>query len=251
MNRSISTLILPAILFATEQLAAQATRLELDHFYIATAPGAPEEIAALRAAGLTVGKRVNRHEGQGTASVAVLFNNIYLELIWVESSVGLDPEHASFVHWLHRAADWRTSNRTPFGMGLRRVAGDTSQLSVRVTRDSAAYMEPGSVLELLHQASDTAAADFFVIPTKNALPNRIARVRTNSPELLQHNGSFLTVTRVRIYGRAEHKPSVFDVLHPSGVEFVYGNEPLAEVHFEGAAGQRVDLRPTLPLVLIR
>jgi hypothetical protein len=83
----ISTLILFCIVGLPVRSVAQKPRVELDHVYIVVQPGAAAETAALRSAGLTVSSRVAKHDGQGTASVAVFFENAYLELIWVDTAV--------------------------------------------------------------------------------------------------------------------------------------------------------------------
>lgn len=44
-------------------------------------PGGAAGIEALRGAGLTIVREPRRHEGQGTASVAAIFENAHLELI--------------------------------------------------------------------------------------------------------------------------------------------------------------------------
>ena len=111
--------------------AAQSPRVELDHVFVVVHSGGEAEIAALRSAGFKVGSRIAKHAGQGTASVAVLFENAYLELIWLDSSVSIDPEHAADAKWFEEAAAWRTSGHSPFGLGLRRLSGDASALPVR------------------------------------------------------------------------------------------------------------------------
>ena len=143
--------------------AARAPRVELDHVFVVVQPGAAAEIAALQSAGLTVGSRVAQHPGQGTASRAVLFENAYLELIWVDSSVAVDAEHASAAQWFRDAAAWRTSGHSPFGLGLRRLPGDTAALPVPVRRESAEWLEPGTAYEMLRQPGDSAAAEFLVV----------------------------------------------------------------------------------------
>jgi Glyoxalase-like domain len=87
----------------------QSPRVELDHVFVVVQPVAAAEIAALEAAGFTVGSRVAKHPGQGTASRAVLFENAYLKLIWVDSSVAIDAEHTNVAQWFRDAAAWRTS----------------------------------------------------------------------------------------------------------------------------------------------
>jgi Glyoxalase-like domain len=242
-----------AICYAAFQYpAAPHPRVELDHVFVVVQPGAAAEIAALQSAGLTVGSRVAKHPGQGTASRAVFFENAYLELIWVDSSVPIDKEHASAAQWFGDAAAWRTSGHSPFGLGLRRLPGDTAALPVPVTRESAEWLEPGTAYELLRQPVDSVAAEFFVVPASRSVPNWIASVQERAPQLLRHSGGGHKITRVRVYGPVKQHPIAFRVLLPKPVEMVLAVKPLLEIELDnGVRGERVDLRPVLPLVVMR
>jgi hypothetical protein len=232
--------------------AAQTPRVELDHIFIVVRPGGVAETAALSSAGLAVGSRTARHDGQGTASVAAFFENAYLELIWVDSSVSIDAEHAATAQRFRDAASWRTSGRSPFGFGLRRLPGDTAALPVPVERETAPWLEPGTAYELLHQPADSVAADLFVVPASRTALASLARLRERRPELLRHPGGGRTITLVRVHGPVQHEPAAFGVLRPRPVEMRRAAEPLIELQLDGAVlRRRVDLRPTLPLVIVR
>ncbi len=231
---------------------AKAPRVELDHVFVVVQPGAAAEVAALESAGLTVSPRVARHPGEGTASRSALFENAYLELIWVDRFVPIDAEHASAARWFRDAAAWRTSRHSPFGLGLRRLPGDTAALPVPVKRETAEWLEPGTAYELLRQPGDALAADFFVVPASRSVPNWIASVRERAPDLLRHPGGGRKITRVRVYGPARQRPIAFRALLPKPVEMVRAAKPLLELELDdGIRGERVDLRPALPLVVVR
>ena len=232
---------------------AQTPRVELDHVFIVVTPGAAAEIAALRAAGITVPSEPPReHGGQGTASIAAYFENAYLELIWVDSTVAVAPEHARTAQWFRDAGSWRTNRHSPFGLGLRRLPGDTAALPVPVEREAAAWLQPGAAYELLHQPSDSLAADFFVVPASSAVPSWIARARQREPRLWQHPGGGREITLLRIHGLPQQHPSALRVLRPLRIETKEASTPFLELHIdEGVRGERVDLRPTLPLVIVR
>lgn len=232
---------------------AQTPHLELDHVFIVVTPGADAEIAALRAAGFTVpAEPPRRHVGQGTASIAAYFENAYLELIWVDSMVSVDPQHSRTAQWFRDASAWRTNGHSPFGIGLRRLPGDSAALPVPVERETAAWLEPGAAYELLRQPADSLAADVFVVPAAAAVPRWIARARQREPSLWQHPRGGRAITRVMFYGLPAHRPNALRVLRPSGVESENASAPLLEIHLDdGARNERVDFRPTLPLVIIR
>src|SRR5688572_7246379 len=98
-NAAAQALLALVCFVAVSETQAQTRRVELDHVFIVVTPGAAAEIAALRAAGFTVAADPRKHDGQGTASVAAYFENAYLELIWVDSTVSVTPEHAKTAQW--------------------------------------------------------------------------------------------------------------------------------------------------------
>src|SRR5690242_11099595 len=68
------------ILGACAQLqpaSAPTHSLALDHVWFATRSGALAERAALERAGFRIAPDINRHDGQGTASITVEFENGY------------------------------------------------------------------------------------------------------------------------------------------------------------------------------
>lgn len=225
--------------------------MELDHVFVVVTPGAAREIEALRSAGLTVLREPNRHEGQGTASVSAYFGNGYLELIWVDTTIAVDADHTATAAWFRAATEWRTNGRSPFGFGLHRQPGDTAALPVPVRREPAAWLRPGSAYELLHQPGDSLAADFFVVPQETAVPAWVARAREREPKLFRHPGGGDRITRVRAHGRPEHEPRAFRGLRPALLEMADGAEPLLEVQLDGGGRERIDLRPVLPIVIVR
>ncbi|HEX6064626.1 MAG TPA: VOC family protein [Longimicrobiales bacterium] len=226
-------------------------QLELDHVYIVVSPGGQAEIAALRAAGLTVSTRTQKHDGQGTASVAAFFGNAYLELLWVDSSVSVDEAHQSSYAWFRAAQDWRKSGTIPFGIGLRRMAGDTTPVGVPVIREPASWLPADQAYELLRLPSETHAADVFIVPPVGAVPVWVARRREMAPQLFVHAAPANEITAIRVHGTRAQQPSALGVLKPARVEAVVGDAPLLEVIFDGGKqGKRTDLRPLLPLVLM-
>ena len=231
--------------------AVQTRHVELDHVFIVVQPGAEAEVEALRSAGFSVDTRRSKHDGQGTASVGVLFENAYLELIWRDPSVSIDPDHENTSQWFDDAAAWRTSGHSPFGLGLRRRPGDTTPLPVPVEREPAEWLEPGAAYELLRQPGDSLAADLFVVPPISALPSWIGRVREEDPAILEHPGGGREITLVRLHGPPEQEPRAIVALQPGRLEMVRGPEPLLELHLDAGRQERVDLRPILPLVVVR
>jgi Glyoxalase-like domain len=78
------------LLASTASPSLAQSRIEFDHVWIVVSPNAPER-AALERAGFQISPDINRHDGQGTASLTVEFDNSYLELIWPDSTVTVSP----------------------------------------------------------------------------------------------------------------------------------------------------------------
>src|SRR6516165_5352407 len=94
--------------------------LEFDHVWIMVSPNAPER-AALERAGFQIAKDVNRHDGQGTASITAEFENSYLELMWPDSTVNVEPGLERAVQKFQQRMKWRSSGWCPIGVGFRQI----------------------------------------------------------------------------------------------------------------------------------
>ena len=93
MNTTLLSSRCAVLLFALGASASalgQASPIEFDHAWIVVSPGASER-SALEKAGFTISPNVNHHDGQGTSSISVEFENSYLELIWVDPTVSIAP----------------------------------------------------------------------------------------------------------------------------------------------------------------
>ena len=96
------------------------------------------------------------------------------------------------------------------------------------------------------------AVDLFVVPSSTAVPSWIARARAREPGLWQHAGGGREITRVRFHGMAPQQPAALRDVRPLRVETAAASAALLELEIDkGARGERIDLRPTLPLVILR
>ena len=248
-----------------------AAPLELDHVILLVPPGAQAAVAKLRAAGFNVANDAQRQVGQGTASIPVLLDNAYLELLWIDSTVRRDPANPLDVERLRRVP-----NASRVGIGLRRVGvppmpkpvTDAQGLVVRqpprpivdvgavpARRYSAPWMPAGTVIQLLRQPAESLAAELFVVQDEIAQPWWIGQVRHEATILLQHPGRWQRVRRVVVHGPTAQQPAALARVKPARVEWKADATAAAawvEMEIEGGTpGRTVDLRPTLPLVLKR
>ena len=249
-RRSIAALLVVSSLFS-RQVTAQRPVLELDHIYIVVQPRTSREIEALRRAGLVIDTTVSHHEGQGTASMAAFFENAYLELLWVDSATAVDSAHLSDLADFRRAADWRDSGASPFGLGLHFISGSAADLPTPVRRDPAPHLGPDIFYLLLRQPEESLAADVFVMPARAAVTTWLDRYRGRHPELFAHPIGAHRITRVLLRGSPANRPRALE-LEIRSLGFESASSQYAIVEFDGGAqGREWDLRPVLPLVLRR
>ncbi len=235
----------------SRQAPAQGTSLELDHFYLVVRPPVFGAVNALRRAGFTIDTTVNHHTGQGTASIAAFLENAYLELLWVDSATSVDSDHVADVADFRRAASWRTSGASPFGVGLHFLDGKAIDLPIPGRREAAPHLGPNVFYLLLRAPAESLAADIFVMPPAVAVTEWLERFRGRRAELFAHPGGFRRITRVIIRGAPANRPRAMD-LDPRLITFESAATQYAVVEFDGGTQQREwDLRPVLPLILRR
>jgi hypothetical protein len=231
--------------------AAQGAVLELDHAYIMVPPGALTAVQALRQVGIVIDTETVRHEGEGTTSIAAFFDNAYLELMWVDSSVSVDSAHQGDMADFRRASAWRETGASPFGIGLHFLSGSASDLRIPFRLDPVPDRSPATNYILLRQPEEPLAADAFIMPAEGAVTAWIDRFRGRHPELFTHPAGFRRITRVVVHGPPAQRSRVA-ALDLQLVHFDEAESPLLEVEFDGGAkGERWDLRPALPLILKR
>ncbi len=93
-------------------------RIELDHVFVCTAPGAPEAEKFVQF-GLHEGPP-NQHPGQGTANRRFAFANAMIELFWVSDASEAQSQSARRTLLWERWSG-REHNASPFGICLRPV----------------------------------------------------------------------------------------------------------------------------------
>lgn len=231
--------------------AAQTAHFEIDHVFVYTPRGAVAEAEALRKLGFFVDTVATKHTGQGTASLGVMFDNAYFEMIWIDSTVAVTADLRSMHEQMRRSSSWRTTGASPFGLGLRK-AGGGDDVGIAVTRMTGEWMRPGSFIALLRQPSESDALDMFIVPEYMALPAWVATLRQHAPEVLNHPNGARRVTGIEIRAPRSQHPRAADVLKVDSFASVQAAAPLLIVELDGAArGEIMDMRPLLPVLFRR
>ncbi len=228
--------------------------LALDHFWIATQTSAAAERAALEQAGFRISPNVNRHDGQGTASQTVEFENGYLELLYPDPSVPVTGEGGRVAQrrFIERA-NWRETDVSPFGIAVRRTPQTPARFPFETWRVTADWMAPGAYMEMLTPRGSRAVnVAVHANATDEAANLRaIAAGGEAAGPFLHPNGTRRITGLLVIASDGDGLPPSTRFVNASGaVSMQRGRQWLAVLTLDdGAQGQRRDLRPALPLIV--
>ena len=238
----------------TPLLASQAPGefpLELDHVFVWVTKEAPEA-RALEQAGLQINGDTYRHTGQGTASKVFTFENVYLELIWIDDEQAAAKNAVRSGIDMTTRAGWKRTGASPFGVGLHRVTDNKSVIPFPVRHYWAEWMMPDTVIEFAQTVTNLNEPMYFVVPEYISIANPTVRGRLNDPS--KPTSQPLGISRLsnlRIVTTGNKLTSTSELLARGGLlKIERGKTPLIELTFDsGKQGKSINLRPQLPVVL--
>jgi len=240
-------LIVTALMLFGTATAGDSPGLCFDHVWIMVSPNAPER-AALERAGFQIAGEVNRHDGQGTASITVEFHSTFLELLWLDPTVPVSPGLERAAEKFRQRTLWRTSGWCPFGIGVRRTTEKQAPLPFPTWSAAAPWMPPGSAHEMLTPRDDTKSPSLFIPPRTMAdIAEQAARGAR-----FQHPIGVHDITGVRLLSPRTYEPiEPLKYLQNQGVLTLKQDEQwVLELTFDGGAKKLAkDLRPDLPLII--
>jgi hypothetical protein len=219
--------------------------LEVDNLFIFGRPGVPE-VELLREAGLVVARDTFWHYGQGTASRSVLFENAYLELMWVT----IDDELWAADSTLFKRGQALRTGTSPFGIGLRGTS-DPDSVPFTTTRYAPEWLAPGTAFLLAATNTDLREPDVAVVPPDLVLrpfflwePERRA--------LVDHPLGVRRITGVQVLSPdlPENSPTMRGLEEAGIVQFGHAEGHVLVLELDGGQrGESRDLRPAIPLIL--
>jgi hypothetical protein len=259
--RSAATLAALAVLAVFAALAGcvewhpSTSPIAFDHVWIVVQPNAPER-ALLEQAGFRFDPRVNRHEGQGTASVTAEFRNAFLELLWRDAGVPVAPGMERAAEKFQRRMDWRTTGAAPIGIVLHFAGTAPAPVPLASWEVAPSWMPPGSVITMLTPREDLVSPSLSIHPRSLPVPpdanERLIRDRDGNADLLVHPIGVHDVTAVRIVSPRGYTPiRALRYLRDERILGLdVGAEWAVELTFDGGAqGHARDFRPDLPLLI--
>ncbi len=218
--------------------------IELDHVFVAAAPGG-SEIAGLLSRGFAEG-RTNAHPGQGTASRGIFFENAYLEFIWLVDPAEAASEGIRRTRLRERTDPGHPAN--PFGIGMRSPEAEAdlppgADLPFGTWDYAPPYLPAGVVIPVALNSENPDEPFLFFLPWS----------RGPGWDVPDHPNGARAITGVSIVipdgaGSVSPELEAFSGLGVVAVE--RGPEPLMQIELDGGArGDRVDLRPAVPLLV--
>ncbi len=249
-------LALGALLAASCAHTRLQAPLEIDHVWIMVTPNAPER-AALEAAGFRISPVVNRHDGQGTASVTADFESGFLELMWPDPGVSIAPGSEKAAEKFHNRMEWRTSGWCPIGVGFRRTGTSTEPLPLSTWKVQPTWLPPGAAIEILTPRDDSHSPSLFISPRQlsaSDAPKAAAqRMRDAGISSFAQPIGIKRMTAVRFLRPPGYQPiEALTYLESHGV--LQASEPgqawTVEVTFDNGGQRKTrDFRPDLPLMI--
>ena len=233
---------------------AQAPPLTLSHTWIVVTTGAPER-KALERAGFRIAPTVNRHEGQGTASVTVEFFNGFLELIYPDSTVPVSPDLKAGAEKFRLKSAWRETGYSPIGIVFDRTPATPQNLPFATWKISADWMEKGTFIEMMTPRDMPKAVSFsissYAASTRERDNEALARDPVKGAMFIHPNGARrLTQLRVVAPSQDRFPPAASYVAAQGLVKFDVGSSWLLDVTLDnGRQGVTKDLEPDLPVVI--
>jgi hypothetical protein len=214
--------------------------LEVDHAFIACAPGAPEAAALLRL-GFLEGSG-NVHPGQGTANRRFFFENFMLGLVWVtDRAEVLSPQTRRTRLW-ERCSE-RQAGVNPFGIVFRAVGDEISAAPYPTWHYYPSYLPTGLSIQIA-EGTTLQEPELFYLPFL-----RQSRVRAAEPT--NHAAPLGKLRKLRAgVAKLEELSGASRIAESCGLLSYFESEQhVLEIQFDASSGVQFDLRPALPLLL--
>jgi hypothetical protein len=239
---------------AAAACTADAPPLTLSHSWIVVATGAPER-TALENAGFRIAPTVNRHDGQGTASVTVEFLNGFLELMYPDSTVPVSPASQAGAEKFRLKSAWRETGYSPIGIVFDRTPATPDSLPFATWKVSADWMDPGTFIEMMTPKDMPKAVSLSISShpgtARESENAAVARDPVKGAMFLHPNGTRrLTALRLVAPNAGSLPPAADYIAGHRLMTFGIGSGWLLDVTLDnGRQGVIKDLQPSLPMII--
>lgn len=205
----------------------------IDHVFVFCEHSAPEQRSLLDA-GLAIGVR-REHRGQGTANVCFGFADSYLELLWLDDDAAARDRVVKPLG-LHERARWRETGASPFGLCLRPTAPGAPP-PFAAWRYQPSWLPAGMAIDMACSSGVIGEPLLFAVD------------RPFVPFGVDHRFANRRLREVVLTVRDLAPMSPLRELAVPHVRIVAGDEHALELTLADDRGERLDLRPHLPLAI--
>jgi len=212
-------------------------RIELDHLFVCTAPGAPEAEELIQF-GLLEGPP-NQHPGQGTACRRFAFANAMIELLWVSDEKEAQSQSA------RRTLIWerwsgREDRASPFGICLRPVDARDTGLPFPAWEYRPAYLPDPLVMHIGDSGIEEPMWVYLSFMRRTQRKNWF----------IEHPVGIREITGLTLTTAVPLHSNVAQRIVDSGILATRtGATSLLEIEFDGNRRKEpLDFRPRLPFV---
>jgi hypothetical protein len=252
MMRGATQFAVLLIAAAGPAFAADAPPLMLTHALISVRTGAPER-RALEKAGFRIAPTVNRHDGQGTASVTVELLNGFLELVYPDSTVTVLPAMQAGAEKFRLKSAWRKSGYSPIGIAFERTPTTPEKFPFATWKIELEWMQKGTFIEMMTPKEMPKAVSLSIHPpsTRESENELLARDPVKGAMFLHPNGA-RRVTGMRVVAPSADSfpPAASYIAEHTPVRFEVGKRWLLDVTLDnGKQGVTKNLEPDLPMVI--
>jgi hypothetical protein len=212
-------------------------RIELDHLFVCTAPGAPEAEKFVQF-GLHEGPP-NQHPGQGTANRRFAFANAMIELFWVSDASEAQSKRARRTLLWERWSR-REHNASPFGICLRPVDPQDTGLPFPAWEYRPAYLPDPLVMHI----GDVGIEEPMWVYLS------FMRRAQREQWFIEHPIGIREITGLTLTTLAPLRSNVSQKIVESGIlATTTGATSLLEIEFDGnRRKEQMDFRPHLPFI---
>jgi len=217
--------------------------MEIDHIFITTKSKAPQADALVRF-GLSEAPP-NTHPGQGTANRRFCFNNMMLELLWIEDMDEVRSERTKPMR-LYERCEPAEDKICPFGIALRPTTEKDETPPFQAWDYHPVYLPDSLKIQIADNTPLTEPMYFYLF-----FAQRQDKAPAENRHPMNHKVPLKEVTSVDVYINQDAPLSdaagVLNKLHNVSVKQSKAN--FIELEFDnGILNKSKDFRPELPLV---
>ena len=199
---------------------------------------------------------------QGTVSTLIFFENIYLEILWFESTSHLaQSDMMAEFNFLARV-NWLETGASPFAFGLSYPTNHGNFLASTV-KEIGYNSDDSSISEQLVQfcpinLSNPEEPICYLVPDYDAKRNRLNRVLATDQQIMNPSLEMRKLTHVKLRVISDQLSLLVlrdnflavNLCAQNLLEIEYKKHPLLELTFDDGNQKRfVDLRPLIPIIL--